>query len=346
MKQADPTKKARIVWIDGMRALGILFVFFAHDGLAGGPMLLTVSYTCSVPVFFFAAGLFAGRSAGQPFGRYLSGRCKQLLVPYFVYNIATIFVCGLMDRSVFSRLGGELLNVLLGRRNFLFATATWFLPCLFVLSCLYQLMLRCLPTRWMRLAAAALISLPARLFLEEPMLLFSTNAALRYLFYYALGDALAPMLTTTDAGKHAKILKFSLGGVGSVLFLVMVGGLYDRLHAFALRSVPLLVLLNCLFALSAIAAFAVLGGVLGHLPPVAYAGRNTLVCCGTESMARPLLARLLALFGIGLAPASAPGRIVMNGIVIAFILVLFALPIQRFAPWLAGRKYTPRNKTN
>ena len=73
VKQADPTKKARIVWIDGMRALGILFVFFAHDGLAGGPMLLTVSYTCSVPVFFFAAGFLPAVVLAGDFFAALAG---------------------------------------------------------------------------------------------------------------------------------------------------------------------------------------------------------------------------------------------------------------------------------
>ncbi len=341
------TEKQRLLWVDGMRALCILTVFFVHDGLSGGPILPVIGLACGVPGFFFISGLFAERSRDEALPDYILTRCRQLLIPYAIYTVASLLLCGLMDPTIYARLGTELLNILLARRNHLFSAAAWFLPCLFVVNCLYHLMQRFIPRVWLRLALAAVISFLARMFLEEPMLPFSANAALRYLIYYALGDALSPVLSGRREHSLISRLRLIMGISGCVVFVLFAAfGVYDRLLQAAGTHRPLILLWNFLFALSGFAVFALLGQLLSHLPFVTFAGRSTLIFCGTESLARPLLARLLALFGIGLAPGSALGRIFLNGLVLAFICVIFALPIQRFTPWLAGKKYTLRKNTN
>lgn len=331
-----PDQKERALWVDGLRFVCVPLIFFVHDGLPGGPNLAYIGLGAGLPAFFWASGLFAGRAAQRPLGEVAARRAWQLLVPYGVFGTLTLLVCALWDPLLRPRLPAEFLRLVLGRRNDLFAAALWFLPCLWCVNVVYRALLQPLKNRWLRLALAAAVSLAARLWWEEPVAVFSLNMAARYLVYYALGDVLSPWLLPRPAGTVRAV-----GAVFGAAGLALCGRVYAAGPAVLAGPAPgsRLSAAAASFAV-AVCGTALLGwagAVLGRCPPLAFLGRHTLLLCCTEALAHPLLDRLLALLGIRLHPQSLIGRLAVTALLMAFIAVVFVLPVTHFCPWLAGQ---------
>lgn len=331
-----PEGKERALWADGLRFACVPLIFFVHDGLPGGPNLAYIGLAVGVPAFFAVSGLFAERAARRPLGEAALRRAWQLGVPYWVFGVLTLLVCAVFDPALRPRLPAELLRLALGRRNDLFAAALWFLPCLWCVSVLYRALFSPLKSRALRLALAAAVSLAARLLWEEPVAVLSLNAALRYLVYYALGDALGPLLLPRPQGKaRAGCAVLGVGG------LALCAGLYAAGPAVLAGPLPgsrlSAAMTSFAAAVGGTALLGWLGAALGRCPPLSFLGRHTLLFCCTEALARPLLDQLLALFGIGLHPQSLVGRLAVTALLIGFIAVVFIVPVTRFCPWLAGQ---------
>ncbi|WP_072621279.1 acyltransferase family protein [Spirulina major] len=76
----------RILWIDNIRALGILQVLFVHTGRFRADWFVYV-FSFFMPLFFFLSGLFVKDSLREkPFGPFLTDKFIRRLVPYFVFN--------------------------------------------------------------------------------------------------------------------------------------------------------------------------------------------------------------------------------------------------------------------
>ncbi len=89
----------RIGWVDVFRGLAILLVVFGHCGRGldkAGLMhfehgfIDRFIYSFHMPAFFFAAGLFAGRSLFKGLGRYLGDKLRTVLYPYVLWSIIHI----------------------------------------------------------------------------------------------------------------------------------------------------------------------------------------------------------------------------------------------------------------
>ena len=336
----------RIAWIDGARLIAIFLVFLVHYDTAVTGSLNTIGLACAVPSFFFFSGIFARR--GQPCSG-LAAKTKSLLLPYAVFALINLLVPVLYNPSSAGALPADALRYLMGRRNDLPAASMWFLPCLAVVAWLWEFVFARIGQVWLRIGAAAAVSLLARLLFEEPVWLLSGNVALRYLVYYVLGEAFGAWWRsrTTEQMPTARhgVFCAATGGImlTVVLFALGSNALYGPLGSSRLYTVAA----SFVFALGGTAAIGAAGALLGKLKPVRIAGEYSMVLCCTETIGRALLASILALFGIGITPSRMLTCVCYNALVVLFLFVVAVLPIRRFCPALAGkhRAKLPKEKT-
>jgi len=89
--------KHRIEWLDTAKGIAIFLVVLGHV-LRGLPdagandtrwegFLDSWIYTFHMPVFFLLSGLFIEGSVAKPFGRFLDGKLRTIMYPYFVWSV-------------------------------------------------------------------------------------------------------------------------------------------------------------------------------------------------------------------------------------------------------------------
>lgn len=79
----------RIDWIDTAKGIGILLVVWGH--FYASDTLKVIIYGFHMPLFLFLSG-YLYKIQNMPFRLFLSKKCKQLLVPFFVFQIVTFFI--------------------------------------------------------------------------------------------------------------------------------------------------------------------------------------------------------------------------------------------------------------
>jgi len=77
---------ARIMWIENIRAIGILQVVFVHTGRFKASWFIYIM-SFFMPLFFFLSGLFVKESLREkPFWPFLQDKLLRRLIPYFACN--------------------------------------------------------------------------------------------------------------------------------------------------------------------------------------------------------------------------------------------------------------------
>ena len=142
----------RLTWVDMARGFGILAVVLSHV-ISGHPVARWL-FTFHVPLFFFLSGyLFRAK---KPFGDFLKGKCRGLLLPYGTLAVPMILAEGYLTtargNSILPRVLTLTGQVLVQRRMW----TLWFLACLFLLELgCYFLVRRVKKPGWLAVIAAA-----------------------------------------------------------------------------------------------------------------------------------------------------------------------------------------------
>lgn len=134
-------------WIDYAKFLSILLVVFFHSppALEGFPGILLG--LIRMPMFFFLSGLLFKREKYTSFISFVSHRSRQLLVPYFYFFLLFYSYWLLYGKNHGNQDDFEaayyqpILEYLYGV-PVLVCMPLWFIPCLFVIQCLFYLIFR------------------------------------------------------------------------------------------------------------------------------------------------------------------------------------------------------------
>lgn len=123
-----------------LSAIGIILVVAGHLGFnvldVGG---LFPYYSFHVFLFLFVSGYFYREKAEDNIPGYILGKCRTLLVPYYIWNLVYGIVAMVLHRFGFS-IGQDIsLYTLLaapfdGGHQFLYQFPAWFVPVLFVIE--------------------------------------------------------------------------------------------------------------------------------------------------------------------------------------------------------------------
>ena len=95
--------KERVVWIDLLKAFGILLVMLGHI-YQKNDMLYHWIYSFHVPLFFFLSGIFFVKA--DNFRVFIIKRWNTLILPYFVFYFITFAYWALVERNMRAEAGG------------------------------------------------------------------------------------------------------------------------------------------------------------------------------------------------------------------------------------------------
>lgn len=133
-------QKKREMWIDVAKFLGIFFIYVGHYGASAGQAYEFV-FRFHVPLFFFLSGCTNNFSHENSFTRFVYKRFKGIMVPFYCFAILSIIISGIIRNSLKENLITNLKIVAKGCiRNSFFNALLWFLPCLFVMEVVFQLL--------------------------------------------------------------------------------------------------------------------------------------------------------------------------------------------------------------
>lgn len=154
----------RVPWIDTLKFLGILAIYIGHFGNLAGYAYQFV-FTYHVPLFFFVSGFFALKHKEETLLQTINRKAVSLLIPYALFCALSILMIAIQKNMSAGTILSLFVQALSGIRNQLFAGPLWFIPCLFVVSVLFAVLLKLLKKPWLMMAACIVIS-----FLSETIL--------------------------------------------------------------------------------------------------------------------------------------------------------------------------------
>ncbi|MEG1847669.1 MAG: acyltransferase [Lachnospiraceae bacterium] len=335
----------RVLWVDTLKCMGIFVIYLGHF-LDGAGFIYKFACMYVVQLFFFASGFFALRHIGtSTMKETILSKCKHILLPYFTFSILSLMVQGIHDNLDIASLLPMVRQAVGGIRNQLYAPALWFLPCLFVVSILFDLICRIVHKPWIVMSVATLIYACAVNLLpfdatETPRWFFNIDSALYYLFYYALGAVLYPILLRFDwtkirqwQGKKRCLTLIGIGVTGSIAVVVSLLTFFGRKDYFYLypffARIPFLTWSYPIFiAMSIIFVNLWIAKRLQVFPMLQAMGKNTLLLCGNEAMIKLLVPALMAIAGLQIQLTNP-----LSAYLYAFILMLLVnyviIPIEK-----------------
>ena len=316
-------KTARITWIDTAKFIGIFCIYLGHFGNSAGRSYPFV-FIFHVPLFFFLSGYLeyifcTKKNSTKPFITYTVKCIKKILLPMYLFSIASLALRCLADRS----LSAIYLNwkfILMGNvRNTFFASGLWFLSCLFVIKLLFTFIKKLFYKPWQLLLISTVFSICIHITitaLAQPQWFFNIDSALFYMFYFALGYCL-PVVeqkwkTITFTYKTA--VKY----VVAILLLIYSIGLYFNIDPFnflytnTITSIcytlikPVFLIILVIYISKRIPQIGVLENI----------GQNTLYLCGTEYIIKFIVPLILGYCGIS---------VVISSPLVAYLYTFFLL---------------------
>ncbi|MBQ9844634.1 MAG: acyltransferase family protein [Oscillospiraceae bacterium] len=332
--------KNRIAWVDAAKGIAIIFVLIIHYDRSDAGRVAALGLMFSVQMFFFLSGMFAN-TAKYTIKEYIKRQAKALMLPYAVFSVINIVFHYIFNRGLPSEVIREIvINIILARRNHMLVAAMWFLPCLFLVSILYKLLAMAIRDKRLLLAVCFGISAFARFLLQEPMLVFSANQALRFIVYYSAGDVLYPYLKdmSMESFKAAAPKKKMFTTTAMVLLAVLVCRLYIKDYIIRISYEYNFAFITSLFVNTVvIIVFVIMLSVLiSGFVPLVKIGQNTLGFCCLENIGRAVVNTAMALTGIGFW-ADDPLEVVLFNFIAMAASYVIIVAINRFCPVLFGK---------
>ena len=343
---SKPLQKNRIEWVDVLRGIAIICVMLSHYDI---PFAYFAHKFC-VALFFFVSGMMSGSSKKLSVVQYTKNQAAKILLPYAIFSFVNAGFYYIFNRGIgIKGIVDIIITFAAGRRNTLACAPMWFLPCLFVVCIIYRLLAQFAKKDLVLVPLCLAVSAVAKMFFEEPIMVWSFNHALKYLVYYAIGAAVFPYLKKVDI---KQIAKGALWQKAVFLFVVVFGLWYGyRLYSGKLIIVPANLVTACIMvfvnAMIMVVLCIAISMLLYMIKPLALLGRDTMGFCLGESISRALLNTAMALTGIGFAANTQPKVIVYNFLAMAISYVVIITPLNLFCPQLLGKaKKVKKEKVN
>lgn len=294
--------RERLVWIDVVKILGIFAIYVGHFGQAAGNLYDFV-FAFHVPLFFFVAGLFAATSTRLPWPTFLMKKARELLLPFVVFTLLYLAVVVLQGNLGAAQIRPLLMPLALGIRNESPTMTLWFLPCLFIVAVIFDVLLRLRFGSWALLAACTASWAVAEWLLPhrpvvDPSWAFNLDSALYYILFYAIGAVVFPWVRTTTAAPMRRPAR-ALVAVSLVLSSAFAVALYlgrdplDGVTGEVVGSVKIVLYALVLIYLTVAAGFA-----LARFRLLARMGQETIFYCGNEVIIKTLVPVALGTVGL------------------------------------------------
>lgn len=300
--------KDRFEWVDSLKFLGMLAIYVGHLG-AGAGKLVPFVFSYHVPLFFFISGFFAKEVKGKSFHVFVIEKAKRLLLPYFAFCFAILFMNSLNNGADFRTIISHTGDIMYGLRNNQYVGTVWFINCMFVMIVIDAIALRLIHNKYIILLISLIcFIIPLQVFgynpLNKPRLFWNADAAFSCWWLLALGRCMFKGLC------ESKLVKKNIYGyiALSVLGLFSLYQLFNSrslIEALTMKYAPSLLQssafwpVNFLITTSSLIVFNVfIAKVLSNFSFAKRIGQNTLNICGLEVVTKTFIPLSLAALGL------------------------------------------------
>lgn len=323
---------SRVTWVDTLKFIGMYTVYVGHFlSLTGLSYAFMFAY--GVQVFFLVSGFFAVSGKSRSFGETLLHRVRTLLVPYLFFSLLALIVIGLQNNYGFEQMLPLVRQTILGMRNQTPAIALWFLPALFIMQVLYDMLYQVLHGKKPLIFLLSMVIFISTAILVDPIgqpkWIFSADSALYFFPFYAMGPLLYPHLNVSwnDCSTKKKVSLVILGA-----FILFVTGCiyFAKMLPFYLRfqEIPLFPTLYPFFTACVLIGFLyMLARVLDCFPLLHKMGRKTLYFCGSETIIKIFVPELLGIFGLTFT-LTTPLSVYLYGFVLMLLGYYVLIPVE------------------
>lgn len=319
----------RITWLDVAKFFGMLFIYIGHFGNISG-LLYSWVFAFHVPLFFFLSGCVENYNT-KSFFENIKAKFISLVIPFFFFGLLVIIVDVLTTNSPENILPSVVVLLKGGIRNDIsLANGLWFLPCLFVIECLFSL-IKQMKYKTLILGACFLSHLGASYLITpspivDPHWLWNIDSALYYIIFYCLGWLLYSPLNhffTLQSKKMYFILFDFLTLYSGLLFLgkdLLIGLTHlSSFFAFIENIFSILFLILWVVFLSILFQDRLLFQNLG---------KSSLYLCGNEYIIKFLMSTLLSILGLSLK-LQTPFEVLIYSFILTLLVVRFIVPIEK-----------------
>lgn len=342
-------EKKRIIWVDILKYICIMFVMMSH--LETDNQILRSFY---LPVyltgFFFASGYTYFHKEG--FGTFFVKKVKGLFVPWLILSIFNIILSQILSFNEHKVLTEELMWNFFQIRGkgdglwFIAAIFITYIPFYFVIKA-YENKKNKASSKWIffvTILSLALLWDCYKNFMNPELLPWKTVTLpwhTEYICYAMLWMFLGYLFRTAFEEKYEKSVKAVHGCVALILYIALVIAktmVGDNIFTLKL-------LLGYLSSVIGIFVLIIICKALKGNKYVLYIGQNTILCFAFHGKIYSVIQTLLKRF-MGVTYdrmlsntfTNAVFQIVFT-IVISFILIVPIYIVNRFFPFIVGRKY-------
>ncbi|KRT18032.1 hypothetical protein ASU31_01735 [Pedobacter ginsenosidimutans] len=337
----------RFTSIDYAKFIGIFLVVLGHQEISTNN--INIIYAFHMPLFFFLSGFLFSFDKYKSYKIFLVKRFKQLIIPYFAFNIITYVFWLFVGRKfgANSQVNISLYKPIIGMfygngiDNYLIhCVPLWFLPCLFMVENIYFLAFRFLKHQIKYIMLAALVVLGffdyKYQFIRLP---WSFNIAIVAVTFYGFANIFREKV------KHFLGIKmYLLGAISAIcIFLVIyvtqfngrvdmngrVYGNYSLFYIAAFAGIGFIISISELMA-----------RYIGSNKFVGYIAQNTLIIFALHFIIMSVI-KGFVYFVLKIPLSSLENNI--GGLSIAITTIIVIIPIiyviNRFFPFILGKSY-------
>ena len=332
----------RKAWLDYLKLIAMYLVVVYHTPPRYDTAHEVALFNMGAPVFFLAAGYLFNIAKQKDFLTFLRHRARQILVPYTTFFIVFYALWLVVGR----RLAGpeeQAIDVLTPVWQFFQGTPDvvlgpfWFLAALFTMQVIYYPIRKYL-AGYLPLVVALLLSLSLLILPDVPCFRYwNLDKALLYMPIYALGNCCRPLVDKfrfSPSGRSLLWLALAALGLGFLIFAPLN---IDRGVAYVLA--PLAVIMVLPFYTAVCKWLEAHYGTSRIAQTVAITGITYLA---VQNYLIGIIKMVVAKFA---GPEFLDDNILMK-VVIALIVMAVLYPIalfvERYTPWMLGKKRQPR----
>ena len=130
-------------YLDITKGIGILLVVLGHCPLVFNPLKQWI-YAFHMPLFFFVAGMVWNKDSHEKrgffTGEFLADKIKRLIIPCFIWGVLYMLLDMVMNHSFSPKLIAYLIyGSQAGFQHAGSLTSLWFLPCMFLSVCAFEI---------------------------------------------------------------------------------------------------------------------------------------------------------------------------------------------------------------
>lgn len=278
-------KKERIGFIDVAKGLAMLLVVYGHNPLPEGT--LKVVYLLNVPIFFLMSGYTFKAEKYESFFVLIKKLAKRVLVPYIVMNILAFPVYYITrERAIdIAAVKDFIVGMIYGSgagTGLKCNIPLWFLPCIFVVQCLWYL-----TDKYAKKAKSIFVLAFSLIgFFIYPVLKMRLPWGIDVAFTGVVFFATGSIIRTNKAQKFL----FKIPSVLGLLVMLALSLCLNRLNHSAIPNVDVNAMVfgnYFLFYLSTFCgclAIIYLSKLLDKSKVLGYVGRNTMWILGLHSI--------------------------------------------------------------